>query len=223
MPAVIGVVFVFLVGVVVWVVATSGGDDPEQSDAISPVTSQLAAASPPVEAAEVATTPTLSPTPLPSTVPPGESTAPATTESTTSTSSTTSTTTSTTLPPPATTAPGADSGAVPGDLAVPGRPMQQPSCDGSYITVLASSIGAQASAASVASVLEQYSGSNYLRTDQTCASLTPAVDGEPVYVIFYGPFAVDSDACAARVTGPEGAYARQLSNDLDPTHFVTCA
>jgi serine/threonine-protein kinase len=100
--------------------------------------------------------------------------------------------------------------------------MQQPPCDGSYITVVASPIGSQATAGSVASVLEQYPGSNYLRTDQTCPSLTPAVDGEPVYVIFFGPFAFDSDACAARAEGPAGSYARRLSSDLGPDHSVAC-
>lgn len=217
LPAVIGVVFVFLVGVVVWVIATSGGDDDGgvtggiapstvagTTDSTSPTTTPGAAAG------------TTTPAPMPSTTtqtstppPTSPSTAPPTTEPV-----------ETTTP---TTAPGAAEGAVPGDLGVPGRPMQQPPCDGSYITVLASPIGAQANASSVAAVLDDYPGSNYLRTDQTCPSLTPDVDGEPIYVIFLGPFAFDSDACAARAEGPEGAYARRLSDELGPDHSVACA
>jgi hypothetical protein len=71
-------------------------------------------------------------------------------------------------------------------------------------------------------VLDQYRGSNYLRTDQTCSSLNPDVEGEPIYVVFLGPFALDTDACAARAEGSEGAYARQLSNDVGPQHSVDC-
>ena len=100
--------------------------------------------------------------------------------------------------------------------------MQRPICDGSFITVLASPIGDQATADGVAAVLEQYPGSNYLRTDQTCSSLNQSSDGQPIYVIFLGPFAFDSDACAARSEGPEGAYARQLSNEVGPDHSVAC-
>jgi serine/threonine-protein kinase len=157
------------------------------------------------------TTLTLSPTPLPVTAPPTESSIAPTTTATTTPETTT-----------VTTAPGAGDDAVPGDLAVPGRPMQRPPCDGGFITVLASAVGNQATAGSIAAVLEQYPGSNYLRTDQTCSSLNPDVEGEPIYVVFLGPFALDTDACAARAEGPEGAYARQLSNDVGPQHSVDC-
>jgi serine/threonine-protein kinase len=208
MPAVIGVVFVFLLGVVIWVLATSGGDDPD--DAAPPAGGATTAAETTVPAGGE-TTLTLSPTPLPVTAPPTEpSVAPSTTPSTTPETT------------PVTTAPGAGDDAVPGDLAVPGRPMQRPPCDGSFITVLASAVGDQATAGGIAAVLDQYPGSNYLRTDQTCSSLNPAVEGEPIYVVFFGPFVVDTDACAARAEGPEGAYARQLSNDVSPQHSVDC-
>lgn len=100
--------------------------------------------------------------------------------------------------------------------------MLQPTCDGSFITVLASPIGDQATPASLTSVLDTYPGSSYLRTDQTCPSLTQSQDGQPIYVVFLGPFAVDTDACTARAEGPEGAYARQLSSELTPDHFVQC-
>jgi serine/threonine-protein kinase len=101
--------------------------------------------------------------------------------------------------------------------------MQAPPCNDSFITVVASAVGDQASAAGIANVLETYPGSNYLRTDQTCPSLNPSVDGEPIYVVYFGPFVVAGDACAARANGPEGAYARELSNALGPDHTVDCA
>jgi serine/threonine-protein kinase len=221
MPAVFGVVFVFLLGVVVWVVASPPGDA-DEPETVS--TTRVSAS-----AAELdqTTAPTTSPTPLPTTLP---ATVPATDPAGTTVPPTTTTASDpTTIPPtttrpaPATTAPGADDDAVPGDLAVPGRPMERPPCDGAYITVLASPVGEQATTDGVAEVLDQYPASNYLRTDQTCPSLTPDVDGEPIYVIYLGPFAVASDACSARVEGPEGAYARELSDELGPDHSVDCA
>lgn len=201
MPAVIGVVFVFLLAVIVWVVVSSGGDDAATTQ--PPVTTILPVAS----TSETTVPQTTTPAPMPD---PSEV-------------ATTTTTTVDPSSPPVTTAPGAEPDAVPGDLAVPGRPMQRPGCDDSFITVIASAVGAQATAGGIANVLEAYPGSNYLRTDQTCPSLTPDIDGAPIYVVYFGPFAFASDACAARAEGTEGAYARTLSNDLGPDHGVSCS
>ncbi len=222
MPAVIGVVFVFLVGVVVWVIATSAdGDEVGSATSSQPstaaATTTLATTSTPA--------PTLSPTPLPT------STTAAPAPTTTSPASTTTTTPATTAPAttapadtsaPATTSPDSEPDAVTGDLDVPGRPMQRPPCDGGFITIVGSPVGDQATAVAVGAVLDQYPGTNYLRTDQTCPSLAPDADGEPIYVIYFGPFAVASDACAARAEGPDDAYARTLSDELGPDHSVTC-
>lgn len=203
MPAVIGVVFVFLVGVIVWVVASSGDDDATVASDTAPATTVANAET---DDAGV-TTLTTSPAPMP--------------DLTDVTSTTVAAPASTTVP--ATTAPGAADGAVPGDLAIPGRPMQQPPCDGGYITILASAVGDQATAGGIGQVLDTYPGSEYLRTDQTCPSLRASVDGAPIYVVYLGPFAVDTDACVARAQGPEGAYARILSTELGPDHGVPCA
>jgi hypothetical protein len=126
---------------------------------------------------------------------------------------------------PATEAPVPAPTAAPGngDLGVPGHPIQRPACDGGYITVLASAVGAEATPDALGGVLDQYGGSSYLRTDQTCSSLTPTKDGQPIYVVYLGPFPVDADACQARAQGPSGSYVRRLSNDLAPSHSVTCA
>jgi serine/threonine-protein kinase len=214
MPAVVGVVFVFLIGVIVWVIVSSGGGDGDTAvpDTSPTLVSTAAATTAPPVATDVpdATTPapmpdlqaTTAPTAPPTSPPPA--TAPPTN------------------PPPPTTAPGAEPDAVLGDLAIPGRPMQAPPCNDSYITIVASAVGDQASAAGLANVLDTYPGSNYLRTDQTCPSLNPDVDGEPIYVVYFGPFVIASDACAARANGPDGAYARQLSNNLGPSHSVDC-
>jgi hypothetical protein len=224
LPAVIGVVFVFLVGVIVWVIV-SGGDDDEPGATSQETTTTIASAPEGGEPTAATTTPasTADPT-APTTATTGATTVPETT-------TTTSTTTTTTAPAPTapattapvTTAPGAEPGAVPGDLAIPGRPMQRPECDGSFITILASAVGAQATADGIAAILDGFPGSEYLRTDQTCSSLRPDVGGEPIYVVYFGPFVFDTDACAARAEGPEGAYAKQLSNDVPPDQVVNCA
>jgi serine/threonine-protein kinase len=128
-----------------------------------------------------------------------------------------------TTPAPTTTATPTTTVAPTGvDLGVPGHPITQPPCNGGYITVLGSAIGSQATADSMKVVLEQYSGSNYLRTDVTCSSLTPSANGQPIYVVYFGPYATDHEACAARSQGPKDAYVRLLSNTASPTNSVTC-
>jgi hypothetical protein len=212
LPAVIGVVFVFLVGVIVWVIVSGGDDDEPGAASSSTSTSSV------VTDGAVTTTPAM-PESTTTTAGTATTTVPETTTSTSTTSSTT------TVPPttvPVTTAPGADGDAVPGDLAIPGRPMRRPTCDGSFITIIASAVGDQATADGIAAVLDAHPSSEYLRTDQTCSSLRPDVEGEPIYVVYFGPFAFDSDACAARADGPDGAYAKELSNDVAPDQVVDC-
>jgi cytoskeletal protein RodZ len=195
LPAVVGVVFVFLLAVILWVVASGGRDD-----ALVPTDTTLIAEPTTTTSPPSTTSLTTTPQPMPDL------------------SSTTTLPTSS-----VTTAPGAVADAVPGDLAVPGRPMQQPECNGAFITLLASAVGDQATATAIANVLSAYPASNYLRTDQTCSSLRPDVDGEPIYVIYFGPFADAADACAARGDGPAGAYVKQLSDDVDPAGGVSCS
>lgn len=100
--------------------------------------------------------------------------------------------------------------------------MLAPNCNDSFVTVLASAVGSNATAGGIAGLLDAYPGANYLRTDQTCPSLTQAVGGQPVYVVYFGPFPFASDACAARADGPADAYARQLSTTVGPDHGVPC-
>ena len=220
LPAVIGVVFVFLVGVIVWVIVSGGDDDEPGAADGSTTTAALDDGTAGTVDPAVTTTPAMPDASSTTTVP--ETT---TTSTSTTTSTTTSTSTTTVAPTtvPVTTAPGADDGAVPGDLGIPGRPMRRPNCDGSFITIVASAVGEQASADGIAAVLDSYPDAQYLRTDQTCTSLRPDVDGEPIYVVYFGPFAFDTDACAARAEGPDGAYAKQLSNDVAPDQIVECA
>jgi len=242
LPAVIGVVFVFLVGVIVWVVVASASDDdgalpgesvpsvptstilgvltvPTTTPLPMPSTTIVAPTAPPTVPPTAPPTtpaptaaPTLAPTLAPTTVAPAPTPAPNPTQAPT-----------TTVPAPTTTA-GPTTTVSPDrvDLGVPGHPITQPPCDGGYITVLASAVGSQATAASMEAVLGQYSGSNYLRTDVTCSSLNPSVNGQPIYVVYLGPYGKEREACAARSQGPDDSYVRRLSNDIPPGHIVSC-
>lgn len=220
LPAVIGVVFVFLIGVIVWVVVSASGDDDDTAITVPSSSTVTTATTPTSGTTAVSDTTTPAPMPDLTTVP---STSAVSSVATTAPPSTVAPTTAvpTTAAPP-TTAPGATDGAVLGDLAIPGRPMQAPPCDDSYITIIASAVGDQATAAGIANVLESYPTSQYLRTDQTCPSLNPSVDGQPIYVVYFGPFPFASDACTARAEGTPDAYAKQLSDDRPPGHVVDC-
>jgi hypothetical protein len=234
MPAVIGVVFVFLLGVIIWVVTSTGDDDrvattedssttsaPSTTLATTTTTTSVPGTTTPAPMPDLSSTTLAAPvTAPPATSPPTVPPTPAPTNPPTTPPPPPPTTT--VAPTPPTTAAGAEPGAPLGDLAIDGFPMQAPPCDGGFITIIASAVGDQATAGGIEAVLEQYAGSNYLRTDQTCSSLNPSVNGQPIYVVYFGPFPFASDACAARAEGTEGSYARQLSNDVPPSHQVDC-
>jgi serine/threonine-protein kinase len=227
LPAVIGVVFVFLLGVVIWVIASSRGGDETTLPGIDSTLPQLSGTTaPPTSLPTTQPTPATSgpapttPLPMPSltaapTVPATAPTVPPT-EPPTVPPTTAATTPATTLAPLPTAPPEQ------GDLGVAGHPIQRPPCDGGYITVIGSAIGDEATRSAMDAVLDRYSGSYYLRTDQSCPSLTQSKDGEPIYVVYFGPFVLDTDACAARAQGPAGSYVRQLSSELSPDHSVRC-
>lgn len=108
-----------------------------------------------------------------------------TTSSTTTTSS--SSTTTTTITTTTTLAP-ASYGFASSDLWIDDTPMALPPCDGSYIAIIASTSGSRAASGS-----RNYPDGNYLRTDITCDSLNPffssgALQGQPIYLIFFGPY-----------------------------------
>jgi hypothetical protein len=227
LPLAIGVVTVFLIAVIAWVIIDATGAD---DGAIGPTVPPPG----PTTASTLATgslvVPTTSTTPplLPSTVPGGQPVPPAGPSTVAPAPATAAPAPSPTTAPPAptattaTTLPPASGDTVPGDLGVASRPMTRPVCTGGYITVLASNVASQTSAAGIEQVLAEYPDSEYLRTDQSCPSLDRSGEGEPIYVVYFGPFPEASDACLARSEGPDGAYARQLSNDVGPDHAVNC-
>ncbi len=123
-------------------------------------------------------------------------------------------------PPPATTAAPPPT-TVPGDLGL-AVPMTRPPCDDTYITLLASSLDPATDATAVGDALARYPGSAYLKTIETCPSLRPSVDGAEIYVVYLGPYLTESEACAARASGPSDAYVRILSLTVPDTHRIDC-
>ncbi len=232
LPALIGVVFVFLLGVIVWVIVDARRtDDPDARPGLTGSTLAVAPGSTATTSTPLVVPtvpPTSSPIPLPvttvvATAPPAPTLPPTAppTAATTAPPATEAPLAPTTLQP--TTVPLPTAAPEQGDLGVPGHPIQRPPCDASAITILGAAIGGEASPGGLASFMDRYPGSNYLRTDQTCRSLTQSKNGEPIYIVYFGPFPLAQDACTARAGGPADSYVRTLSNDLNSGNStVTC-
>lgn len=152
-------------------------------------------------------------------------TSPTDTEPSTTTAAPTTTTTvapTTTLLPTTTIAPttlapeptAAPPTPLPGDLAIDGFQMTQPECDDSWITIVGSLTTPDNYQRETRGVLEQFDGSQYLLTHTTCPSLRPDLDGNPIYVVFFGPYGTKAEACAERERGPSDAYVKILSSTV---------
>lgn len=227
LPLAIGVVFVFLVGVVAWVIVSANRDDGSAPPPTPPSVATTVPSGPPIDpntTTSVATSTTTPPL-MPPTTPAGSATVPPTPTAPPGPDTPTTTAAPTTTVPAAvtTTTPPAPGDTVPGDLGVPGADMTRPVCGGEYITIIASAIGDQATSTSIRRVLDQYPDAKYLRTDQACESLSQSSQGQPIYVVYFGPFPEASDACAARADGPTDAYAKQLVNGQGVTGAVDCS
>jgi hypothetical protein len=106
---------------------------------------------------------------------------------TTTTASATTTTTSTTTTT-TTTLNAQEFGVAPPEFWIDGVQMALPICNGSFITIIASTSGSRAASSS-----RGYYDGNYLRTDITCDSLNPyfssgSLQGQPIYLVFFGPY-----------------------------------
>ena len=109
-----------------------------------------------------------------------------------------------------------------GDLGL-ATPMTRPDCDDQNITVLFSAIDPASYAEQVAAKLAEFEGSSYLRTAITCPSLRAQfVDGSDIYVVYFGPFESESEACGAKLFGPPDAYVKKLSLTTPVEFEVSC-
>jgi len=109
-----------------------------------------------------------------------------------------------------------------GDLGL-ATPMTRPECDDQNITVLFSAIDPLSYAEQIEAKLAEFEGSSYLRTAITCPSLRAQfVDGSDIYVVYFGPFESEDEACAAKFFGPADAYVKKLSLTTPVEFEVSC-
>ena len=145
--------------------------------------------------------------------PPSAITAPgpsATTATTTTATTTTATTTTTTTTAAAATY----------DLGL-SIPISTPACDGTGIVVVGNATNPSTYAAEVQSYLDQFPGSRYLRTDQSCSSLRARDDnGNPIYAVYQVAGRTLADICRLRNQIGGNAYGKWLDNTTDPTSFI---
>lgn len=238
-PAAIGVAVVFLAGVIVWVVASQMTQD----EVTTPSVPSTSAVTTPSTVPDVTTTTTTTTVVSEPTARPGETTPiplPSNAPKQDGSKGVTTVPKPTAAPPSDTKAPsgggasgddgnsddssddgdssgnggsGGGSSGGDADLGISGYPIQQPTCDGAFVTVVASIVGKDDAAERVKSVLDRYPDGNYLRTDRSCASFSQSSNGQPIFVVFLGPFAQPADACEARVKAADDAYIKRLSND----------
>ena len=111
---------------------------------------------------------------------------------------------------------------VAGDLGL-AVPMTLPSCDGRGIVVLYSAVTPGAYAQEIASALAQNPGASYLRTDMACPSLRPRDENGNVIYAVYRPsgYSLQQLCSDVRAEGPP-AYGRWLDTTSDPSELVSC-
>ncbi len=125
-------------------------------------------------------------------------------------------------PTSASTARAASGGTVTGDLGL-SVPMTRPACDGTGIVVLFSAVDPAVYAAEVQEALDANPGAAYLRTDQSCASLTQATEaGDPIYAVYRVGGTLQSEVCAAVTAAGNGAYGKWLKDSGDAAARIDC-
>ncbi|WP_395726538.1 protein kinase domain-containing protein [Nakamurella sp.] len=100
-----------------------------------------------------------------------------------------------------------------GDLGL-ATPIANVGCTSQYLTFVHSATTPGAYQQEVASMLAAFPGSSYLRTDASCGSLAPNLNGNPIYGVYLGPFGRDDAACAARPTA--SSYVKVLATGVGP-------
>ncbi|TDO15167.1 serine/threonine-protein kinase [Mycobacterium sp. BK086] len=102
-------------------------------------------------------------------------------------------------------------------------PMSHPPCDGSGIVVLANAVTPGRYDEEVQRFLNSFSGSSYLRTDESCPSLRKRDDaGNPIYAVYRPAGRSDADICAAVRAAGGDAYGKRLDTTSDPTKRIQC-
>lgn len=124
--------------------------------------------------------------------------------------------------PTSDTAPTPSTGSARGDLGLAST-MSVPSCDGTGIVVLYSATNPNSYAQEVAAQLLANPGSQYLRTDNSCASLRQATaDGNPIYAVYRIAGTTEPEVCAAVTASSGDSYGKWLDTTTDPSYIIPC-
>lgn len=108
-----------------------------------------------------------------------------------------------------------------GDLGL-ATPISRPACDGTGIVVVGNAVTPGAYATEVQDLLTRFSGSSYLRTDQSCPSLRQSLNGNPIYAVYRVAGPSTTDICTLRNQIGGDAYGKFLDTTSDPGTFITC-
>lgn len=101
--------------------------------------------------------------------------------------------------------------------------ISQPACDGSGIVVLGAATTPGDYPADVRELLQQYPGSGYLRTDETCPSLAQQTSkGADIYAVYRPAGNSRQSICAAVREAGGDAYGKRLDHTSDPDTAVDC-
>ncbi|MGW0036163.1 protein kinase domain-containing protein [Gordonia sp. NPDC003376] len=103
-------------------------------------------------------------------------------------------------------------------------PISHPACDGTGIVVVGNAVTPGQYPADIQRFLDQYPGSSYLRTDESCGSLRDRDDnGNVIYAVYQVAGPTLTDICRVRNQLGGSAYGKWLDNITDPTTFITPA
>ena len=109
-----------------------------------------------------------------------------------------------------------------GDLGL-AIPMTVPECDGTGIVVLGNAVEPGDYAEEISTLLGQYPGASYLRTDRACPSLRQRSDaGSPIYAVYRVAGYTRAEVCASVAAAGGGSYGKWLDTTTDPTTMVAC-
>ncbi|ALG83993.1 serine/threonine-protein kinase [Gordonia phthalatica] len=106
-----------------------------------------------------------------------------------------------------------------GDLGL-STPISTPACDGSTIAIVYSATSPGSYASEIQSALAEHPGAQYLRTDQSCASLRQSLNGNPIYAVYY-PGSSLADSCAVKARTSSRVNVRRL-DDSTPVNTELC-
>jgi hypothetical protein len=115
-----------------------------------------------------------------------------------------------------------DPAATTGDLGL-AVPMTQPACDGSWVVFLGAAIEPTRYAADVQVLLDSNPAAQYTLTQGSCSSMRQQLDdGTLIYAVWTGPYADQTEACAARASFGDAAYVKRMDHTTPAEQTWEC-